>query len=87
VPQHHRRARFYLKSISSGLILDEALVQDLDRDGPVHLKMPRTIHRSHPARTEAFFYGVLVVERSTYERVLCFEHGHCETDLAQSGVT
>jgi hypothetical protein len=62
-------------------------MQDLDRHGPIHLKMTRTIHRSHPASAEAFFYGVLLVERSAYERVLCFEHGHVRQISPNSGVT
>jgi hypothetical protein len=86
MPQQHRRARFDLKPDSCRLIFNEALMQNLDRDGTIHLKMSRTIHSPHSARTEAFFYRVLLVERSTYERVLRFEHRHGRQISSSSGV-
>ena len=62
-------------------------MQDLDRNGAIHLQMPCTIDRAHAARAKAFLDAILLVERPAYKGVLDFDHllFNAETDHGQIG--
>ena len=64
-------ARLDLKTKPGHLIFRESLVQNLDRNGTIHRKMPRPIHRPHAALTKTFLNAVLFVERTPDEWVRC----------------
>src|ERR1051326_2444392 len=74
VTQLYRRSRLCLEAISRRLILDQSLMQKLDRYRTIHRQVTRTIHRTHAARADGFLDKILVVERPAYKRVRC---GRC----------